>query len=192
LEVFVVRFFPNVFVALKSGFLPADTLVKGGCGGVVERWRFVVTRREVDSGSTCSSTRRTGALPRVDLGVTVEEPSIESSSASSSKCTCLLLWERIAIEVIVEKLASESIKFEGGGGKMPRILQPRIKVRESDNSQPRAPPRKSSNIFGVMCVTPSWSAISTQSARSSSSSYLAIPNALPSVLFRHLSSATSQ
>jgi hypothetical protein len=90
LEVFVVRFFPNVFIALDSGFLPADTLFEGGCGGVVGRWRFVVTQREVDSGSTCSSTRRTGALPRVDLSVTIEGPSLESSSASSSKCTCRL------------------------------------------------------------------------------------------------------
>lgn len=90
LEVFVVRFFPNMFVALESGFLPADTLFEGGCGSVIERWRFVVTRREVDSGSTCSSTRRTGALPGVDLGVTAEGPSLESSSASSSKCTCRL------------------------------------------------------------------------------------------------------
>jgi hypothetical protein len=30
LDVFIVRFFPNVFVALESGFLLADTFFKGG------------------------------------------------------------------------------------------------------------------------------------------------------------------
>ena len=49
-----------------------------------------MTRREVDSGSTYPSRRQTGALPRVDLGVTVEGPSLEPSSASSLKCTCRL------------------------------------------------------------------------------------------------------
>jgi hypothetical protein len=33
LDVFVIRFFPNVFAALESGFLPADTFFKGGCSG---------------------------------------------------------------------------------------------------------------------------------------------------------------
>ena len=32
--------FPNVFAALESGFLPADTLFGGGCGGWVAGVRF--------------------------------------------------------------------------------------------------------------------------------------------------------
>jgi len=31
LAVFDVRFFPNVFVALESGFLPANIPFRGGC-----------------------------------------------------------------------------------------------------------------------------------------------------------------
>ena len=42
-EVFDVRFFPNVFAALESGFLLADTLFKGSCSSWVEGGRFVVT-----------------------------------------------------------------------------------------------------------------------------------------------------
>jgi hypothetical protein len=44
LEVFDVRLFPNVFAALESGFLPADTLFGGSCGGWAEGGCFVVTR----------------------------------------------------------------------------------------------------------------------------------------------------
>jgi hypothetical protein len=39
-EVFDVRFFPNVFMALERGFLPANTLFEGGCGGWIEAGRF--------------------------------------------------------------------------------------------------------------------------------------------------------
>jgi hypothetical protein len=53
LDVFVVRFFPNVFAALESGFLPADTLFEGGCGGCVEGLRFVVARGGVELGRVC-------------------------------------------------------------------------------------------------------------------------------------------
>jgi hypothetical protein len=53
LEVFDVRFFPGVFAALERGFLPADTLLKGGCGGWVDVGRFVVTWRWMTSGSVC-------------------------------------------------------------------------------------------------------------------------------------------
>jgi hypothetical protein len=52
-EVFVVRFVPNVFVALASGFLLAYTLFEGGCDGWVEARRFVMTRSGMDSGSIC-------------------------------------------------------------------------------------------------------------------------------------------
>jgi hypothetical protein len=50
LEVVNVYFFTNVFVALESGFLPADTLFRGGSSGWVVVRRFVITRRGVDSG----------------------------------------------------------------------------------------------------------------------------------------------
>jgi hypothetical protein len=40
LDVFIVRFFPNVFIALESSFLLADTLFKGS---YVEGLRFVIT-----------------------------------------------------------------------------------------------------------------------------------------------------
>jgi hypothetical protein len=46
-------FFSNVFVALERGFLLVDTLFGGGCGGRLGGQRFVVARREVDSGSVC-------------------------------------------------------------------------------------------------------------------------------------------
>jgi hypothetical protein len=42
-----------VFAALERGFLPADTLLKGGCGGWVDVGRFVVTWRWMTSGSVC-------------------------------------------------------------------------------------------------------------------------------------------
>jgi hypothetical protein len=48
LEVFVVRFFPNVFIALDSGFLPADTLFEGGCGGVVKDTQCVESCHKTD------------------------------------------------------------------------------------------------------------------------------------------------
>ena len=38
--VFEALVFPNVFAALESGFLPADTFFGGGCGGWVAGLRF--------------------------------------------------------------------------------------------------------------------------------------------------------
>jgi hypothetical protein len=40
--VFEPLVFPNVFAALESGFLPADTFFKGGCSGWVTGLRFRV------------------------------------------------------------------------------------------------------------------------------------------------------
>ena len=88
LEVFVGHFFPNVFAASESAFLLTADFFKGGCGGWEEGRRFDVTRRDVDSGGSCSSTRRTGALPRVERAGIAVEASDGPASTSELNRTC--------------------------------------------------------------------------------------------------------
>jgi hypothetical protein len=49
---------PNVFAASESGFLPADTFFKGGCGGWVAGLRFSDTHNGVDNSASNNSPRR--------------------------------------------------------------------------------------------------------------------------------------
>jgi len=59
-------FFPIVFAALESAFLPTADLLEGGCGGWVDDLRFGAARTGVKVPASTTSVRRLGATPRVD------------------------------------------------------------------------------------------------------------------------------
>jgi hypothetical protein len=76
---FDAGFFPIVFAALESAFLPTADLLEGGCGGWVEDWRFVAARSRVDVSASTGSARRFGGTPRVDrVGLPVSCTGVES------------------------------------------------------------------------------------------------------------------
>lgn len=87
--------FPIVFAALESAFLPTADLFAGGCGGWVEDLRFGAARTGVKVSAATTSSRRLGAIPRVDRRGLWEGSSVRSS------CHVTRLVLRVDLGVVV-------------------------------------------------------------------------------------------